>query len=445
MSDPRAKPGLRPLGLVLLATVIGPVQAGAPDPCQPLPPAAVGSEFRLNTLTETGQSVPNVIVDSSGGFLVAWHHGVASLFDEMRGQRVTTDGQRIGGEMDLLDAVEGRAMGMYVHRPALVALANGGFQAAWAGTYWEQTGPSTWTRRDGIVTGRYGADGTLSGDYLAVPLQPIGQPAYPAASPTANGNLAVVWSGAGSADSLGTYRRLFDGNGAPAADVAMLNTTTTDGQFQPRIAAAASGSHAVVWRGNGPGDSQGVFLRRFDASGLPTSGEVRVNVTTSGTQMTPDLAMQRDGRHLVVWQGNGPGDDQGVFARRYNAAGIALGDEIRVNLTTAGYQGAPAVAAMPDGGFVVVWQGNGSGDDSGIFMRRFDEFGAPNALEVAVNTTVAGGQLRPALAIAAGGEIIVVWDGAGVGDTLGVFGQVHARPGNLHRSGFEPVDGACPP
>ena len=200
----------------------------------------------------------------------------------------------------------------------------------------------------------------------------------------------------------------------------------------------------MTWRGNGPGDAQGIFLRRFDASGLPQGGESRVNETIAGTQSMPDIAMQRAGRHVVAWDGNGAGDDAGVFARRYSHTGQAIGGEIPVNASALGSQSRPAVAMMPDGGFVVAWQGAGPGDDAGIFLRRFDEFGTPHAGEVLVNTASAGSQAVPAVAIGLGGEIRVVWEGRGEGDDFGVFARAFARPDRVHRAGFEPLDGDCP-
>lgn len=82
---------------------------------------------------------------------------------------------------------------------------------------------------------------------------------------------------------------------------------------------------------------------------------------------------------------------------------------------------------------------------TGLPLWRFDDHGIPHADDLLVNTTTASGQLRPALAVAPGGEIMVTWEGNGIGDDMGVFGRVFARPGNVFRAGFESPDGACVP
>ena len=50
----------------------------------------------------------------------------------------------------------------------------------------------------------------------------------------------------------------------------------------------------------------------------------------------------------------------------------AVTTETRVN-TTAPAQAFASVAMTPDGDMVVVWQGNGVGDQNGIFFRRYNE------------------------------------------------------------------------
>jgi hypothetical protein len=50
-----------------------------------------------------------------------------------------------------------------------------------------------------------------------------------------------------------------------------------------------------------------------------------------------------------------------------------------VNSYTTGEQKLPEVCSDPSGGFVVVWEGAGAGDAGGIFARRYDALGAPDA------------------------------------------------------------------
>jgi hypothetical protein len=78
------------------------------------------------------------------------------------------------------------------------------------------------------------------------------------------------------------------------------------------------------------------------------------------------------GAFVVSWDSDGQdGDGAGIFARLFAAAGTPLGDEFAVNATTAGDQHYSSVAMDDAENFIVVWSGNGAGDDSGVFGRRF--------------------------------------------------------------------------
>lgn len=426
--------------LIVLFAPLAAAAAGSFDPCQPGTPLPNGAERLLSERADAQDGLPSVAATPSGGVVAAWWRA-----NDGNGQivmrRLAADGSPLAGERELLDPIQGRVM-LNRARPELRALAGDAVQIAWSGNFWEKTGPSQWTWRDTIMTRRYDRDGVALTDYVPVPVQHDGEQAYPAIATTANDNTVIVWSGAGQGDSNGSFQRLFRADGVPSEVVSLVNTVTVDGQFQPRVAGGAS-RYAVVWRGNGPGDNQGVFVRGFDAAGIPLGTEARVNETTAGMQLQPDVAMRPDGRSVVVWQGNGPGDDWGVFARRYAAGGAPLGGEIAVNTTTAGNQVNPSVATMPDGGFVVAWNGAGDGDDTGVFVRRFDAYGTPHGPELRVNATTAGAQAQPSVAVARGGEILVVWTGAGQGVDHGIFAQAYTRPVNLHRSGFEPDEAAC--
>jgi len=58
---------------------------------------------------------------------------------------------------------------------------------------------------------------------------------------------------------------------------------------------------------------------------------------------------QPDRHNRIVLLGNG------VYARRYSAAGTGAASELLVNTYTSGDPYSPSVAALDDGGFVVTW------------------------------------------------------------------------------------------
>ena len=160
-------------------------------------------------------------------------------------------------------------------------------------------------------------------------------------------------------------------------------------------------------------NSWGIYYRRFAPNGVPdsdTDSQANLTVTAlvpppmpfyslqqsapyAGSQVNPSIGMDADGDYVIVWDGNGatadPGDPtnlslmtdrdpQGIWTRTFHAQDFqqvheAVSQESRVNLTQQGYQRFPSVAMTPDGDYVVVWSGKGSGDVEGVYARRYDE------------------------------------------------------------------------
>jgi hypothetical protein len=215
-----------------------------------------------------------------------------------------------------------------------------------------------------------------------------------------------------------------------------VNTYTPSAQTSPSLATDADGNFVVAWSSYyQDGSFAGIFARRYLASGAPVSGaEFRVNAYTTGAQFGPDVASDPSGRLVVVWSSYGQdGSHYGVFGRRYDAAGTP-GPEFRVNVHTTLFQTKPSVAMAAGGNFVVVWESYGpDGQHSGIFGRRYDASGAPLGGEFQVNSHTTGGQHDAVIGMDATGNFVVVWFSLHDDGNGGVFGQrfnaVAARQG----------------
>jgi hypothetical protein len=109
----------------------------------------------------------------------------------------------------------------------------------------------------------------------------------------------------------------------------------------------------------------------------------------------------------------------------------SAGSEFQVNSYVLGGQRAPRVASRPDGGFVVVWQSQGSpGSDTdgySVQAQRFDAVGQPASGQFQVNDYTTHIQQRPDVAFLAGGAFVVVWDSLGSDGTDSDFLSVQAR------------------
>jgi hypothetical protein len=212
-----------------------------------------------------------------------------------------------------------------------------------------------------------------------------------------------------------------------------LNTYTTSSQLYPDLASDGNGDFVAVWGSNGQdGSSSAVIARRFDAAGVPLGPELQVNVTTQASQNAGRVSVAADGTFVVVWNSYGQdGSGLGVFGRRFSASGVPLTGELPINTYTPGDQYVPDVASDPAGNFVAVWASvDQDGSGTGIFGRRFDASGTPLGGEFAVNTLTAQSQFEPAIAASPGGTFVVVWQSYfGDGDQNGVFARVFSSGG----------------
>ncbi|TAH47024.1 MAG: hypothetical protein EYC67_07680, partial [Betaproteobacteria bacterium] len=217
----------------------------------------------------------------------------------------------------------------------------------------------------------------------------------------------------------------------------LVTTYTTDYQFDPAVAQLNGGGYVVVWTSrNQDGSGDGIYMQRFDASGLPVGPESRVNATTSGSQVEADVVGLSDGSYVVVWtdQSGIDGSSYGVYMQRYSAAGLALGTQQKVNTFTTNDQGQPSVAGYA-GGYIVTWYSNGQdGSGYGVYAQRYDNAGNPvltnGVNEFRVNTTTSGNQYEPDVAAFSDGRFVVVWRSDNQdGSSAGVYAQRYNADG----------------
>src|SRR5262249_43956073 len=85
----------------------------------------------------------------------------------------------------------------------------------------------------------------------------------------------------------------------------------------------ANGGFAVTWSVAGAD----IFARQFDAVGVAYGSEFQVNSTTVNDQSSSTVAMDSSGRFVIVWTSlDQDGSSTGVYAQRYAALNVAPTD-----------------------------------------------------------------------------------------------------------------------
>jgi Ca2+-binding RTX toxin-like protein len=249
---------------------------------------------------------------------------------------------------------------------------------------------------------------------------------------------------------------------APNGNEFRVNTTTTNDQSEPSIAALSNGGFVVTWRSE-TANGYSVVQQRYDANKNPVGNETTILAipTNNGTNTTPEVVGLANGGYVVmydkpytgvyvrIYDNNGNGGSElkvnasalningnasitaltgggfvvtwdnytyqidntsDVFGQIYSASGTKVGNEFRANANTSSYQFSTSVGSLSDGGFVVVWN-SGSGAFT-VQGQRYNSGGTAVGGEfqvAAVTSGVGGSQDSPSIVGLKGGGFLVVW------------------------------------
>lgn len=376
-------------------------------------------EIRLNETTDHWQgTVINANQATaalpSGGFVSVWtsYRQDGSVYG-VYGQRFSRSGDRIGPEFRVNETTK-RSQ----RAPSVDVAEDGRFAVVWQSHRQDSS-------NFGVFARLYNADGTPATDEFRVNYYTKGLQANADVAFLADGNVAFTWHGSGGTDYFGVYGRVFDESGSAIGEQFRANSFTKSRQTNPVIVGDASGGFWIAWSGRGDDDRTSIWARRFSATGEKLSGAFRVNQYRKHLQLWPTMAAADDGRILIGWASQQDRETSwGIYSRLYDAAGEALSDEFLANHYTKGAQVRPSVGFVSDGGYVIAWSGRGYGDKTGVFARRFNSDGVPHHREERVNLTTDKLQTRPSVGAGAGGYTIS-WNGNGPGDNHGLFARYY--------------------
>lgn len=386
--------------------------------------SAAWAEFKVNTSTTYNQLNSSAASLPDGGWIVVWHTyqdylGISGIF----AQRYSVNGTASGAEFKVNSNTTS-----YKLYPSVAVLSDGGWVITW--TSWLQDGSST-----GIYCQRYDAAGLKNGAEFKVNSYTANEQSSPSISSLTDGGWVVIWKSQNQDGSgYGIYGQRYSANGVSSGAEFKVNTFTTGDQHAPTVTGLNDGGWVVTWTSNGQdGFGDGIYGQRYSSEGGAYFYEFKVNTYTTNSQMNSAVTALADGGWVVTWESVGQdGFNTGVYAQIYNSNSTVRGSEFRVNTYTALEQSAPSVAALKDGGWVVIWDSHGQdGSDAGIYGQRYSATGLAIGSEFRVNTTTNGIQRNPAVAALADGGWIVTWEdswGDG-GNDYGIHAQRYDEQG----------------
>ena len=381
----------------------------------------VGPETPVNDSTVGAQQTSfeghkQVASDGNGNYVVVWSGQGTGDADGIYARRFNASGP-LGPSFRVNTFVAGAQV-----EPAVAMDGLGGFVVVWSSNGQDGNG---W----GVYGQRYSAAGVAQGAEFPVNATTAGHQFQPSIAADADGDFIVTWTSENiDGTGLGIAARRYNAAGTSlGAGEFTVNGYTDGDQRYGRVAVNDAGAFTVVWQSDYVATSSiGIFMQRYNASGGAVGGWSVVNTTTTGYQLGPSIGMNGAGAYVVAWTSDvQDGGTSGVYAQRFTAAGAPTGGEFQANTTIAGSQQYPSVAVEDDGSFVIAWASDGSQDGNGwgAYSRQFNSTGVAIGGEVPLNTTTAGNQQDVGLAMVGGRDFVAVWSGTGIGDGLGVFLQ----------------------
>lgn len=368
----------------------------------------LGSEYSITGEVPGDQTFPRIAVRTFGGYAV-WHDN-------------RTDGHGLGISARKLNSSFSPSLSSFrvnqqgvgdQQRPDVTMLNNGGAAFVWQG--------NTTGRHHHVWMRIVSSNGTFTTTSdLPVSLYTNGPQAAPVIATLTNGNVVVAWSSMfQDGNHQGIYARVMNPAGQGVGAAFQINQFSPFNQRDAAVAGLADGGFVVVWISENQGVNSldlnrgtnrvDVYARLYNPAGTARGDEFRVN-TSSRRCGTPEVAALAGGGFTVAWSQRDTVAENSwdVYARSFYADGSPGGDPFRVNDHTYGEQYSPQLSSLGTLQ-MVVWSSLGQdGSHDGVYGRLVYE-GAPNGGEFRVNTTTISRQHQPVVVSDKAERFLVVW------------------------------------
>jgi Ca2+-binding RTX toxin-like protein len=288
------------------------------------------------------------IVPLASGFAVTWlsqrDTGPGGATERSVFVRLfDNDGNPVTGEIQA-NSVDGGVTsvdgGLSDYHPELLALGGMDFAVQWES---DTAGPDVAQR----VFTRIFDDADYAGG-APIRLDPVDpdNAAQPWSSTNlVNGGFVVLWGQFHDSGAADVRIQVLDAAGAVAAGSGpgglLVNQVTGDDNLADQVLALSGGGFAILYEsarddGIGGGSDWDVYVRTYAADGTPASNELRVNPADGEGDYGLALAALPDGNFVVLWEqdvGTANGVQTDLWARFVGADGTFLSDAILVGAT----------------------------------------------------------------------------------------------------------------
>ena len=192
---------------------------------------------------------------------------------------------------------------------------------------------------------------------------------------------------------------------AQHTDVFQVNETSQGSQFSPSVSANSDGRFVICWESATPSGTK-IMTRIYDGGGNPGTHEFLAQEEAGQILTNPRVASLGGGGYVVVWEAQ-----DAIWFRRFDNLGYSVSDKNLVyqeSDPTNHITGHARVSGLTNGGFVVVWE-EYNGFHFNCFGRTFDGSGNAVTDKFLLNGGIDGNQTRPQVSNTYPDGFAVVW------------------------------------
>ena len=384
-------------------------------------------EIRVNTYTTDDQDDPRIAALPDGGYLVVWESfGPTGVDNSVYLQRYDADGNAVGGNV-----LVNTSNTISQSNPRVEILRDGEWVVTW----------NTWNSVDEnteVVARIFNADGTPKGPQFQINSFTTGAQDSAEIAPMKTGGFMIAWVSEGQdGDGLGIRAQRFDSSGTKIGAEIAVNTVTAGKQYAAKITALKNGDFVVTWQqpeydGQGNKTATSSFAQLIASDGSKIGTQFAVLDLPDSDEGAWDVATLKNGSFVVVgWGKEIPGGKVSAVGQVFSKTGVPLGDVV-VQGADVGHVHNTRIAALPDGGFVIVtvheyYNATQQYDEYDVYLTRFDAAGKIVGDSVLISESAGDGNWdwEPDVAVLESGAIAVTWTDWFVdGDSNGVVTRV---------------------
>ena len=230
-----------------------------------------------------------------------------------------------------------------------------------------------------------------------------------ASASSSGGRSVVVWTDRFSSTDTDIKAQRYDSSGNKIGGELVINNSSGTLDGQPAVAMDSFGDFVVTWTRSFSGGDKDVLAARFNSSGTNRAGANRtISVASSSKpEYEPKVAVNSGGDFVVSYTLDFTASDQDVVAKMYRDSGSFV-RTIDVASSGSEDERRSSVSRAPDGRFAIAYQTDLSSSDSDIKLKRYSSSGTlVNTHSIAVDTTR---ERNPSVAMDQNGNSVVVFE-----------------------------------